>query len=45
METELQCLPEDLALALGSAKRSFLESLENAESGKKMKNIGGKTTK
>ncbi|KAE8774375.1 putative pentatricopeptide repeat-containing protein [Hordeum vulgare] len=34
---EMQCLPKDLACALGSAKRSLLETLEKAESDKKMK--------
>lgn len=34
---EMQCIPKDLACALGSAKRSLLETLEKAESDKKMK--------
>lgn len=34
---EMQCLPGDLAMALSSVKRSLLETLEKAESDKKMK--------
>nr|XP_045089940.1 uncharacterized protein LOC109758532 isoform X2 [Aegilops tauschii subsp. strangulata] len=37
METKLQCLPEDLAMAIGSVKRSLIESMDNAESEKKKK--------
>lgn len=37
METELQCLPEDLAMAIGSVKISLMESMDNAESEKKKK--------
>lgn len=37
MIDEMQCLPKDLALAIRSVKRSLLESLEKAESEKRMK--------
>lgn len=44
METELQCLPEDLAMAISSVKRSLIDSMDNAESEKKKKlNIKDKT--
>ncbi|XP_037438485.1 uncharacterized protein LOC119306341 [Triticum dicoccoides] len=34
---EMQCLPDDLALAMGSVKRSLLETLESVESVQKKK--------
>ncbi|XBI10835.1 hypothetical protein VPH35_138007 [Triticum aestivum] len=34
---EMQCLPEDLALAMGSVKRSLLETLDSVESMQKKK--------
>jgi len=34
---EMQCLPVDLAAAIGPVKRSLLESMESAESDKKLK--------
>ncbi|XBI87887.1 hypothetical protein VPH35_025909 [Triticum aestivum] len=37
MKTKLQCLPEDLAMAISSVKRSLIESMDNAESEKKKK--------
>lgn len=42
---EMQCLPEDLAMALGSVKRSLLESLQKDESEKKLKSIVEPVTK
>ncbi|KAM3240640.1 hypothetical protein ACQJBY_053977 [Aegilops geniculata] len=43
METELQCLPKDLDMAISSVKRSLIESMDNAESEKKKLNIEDKT--
>ena len=34
---EMQCLPEDLATAMGSVKRSLLETLDSVESVQKKK--------
>lgn len=38
---EMQCIPEEIACAIGSVKRSLLETLEKADLEKKMKcNMG-----
>ncbi|KAE8816897.1 hypothetical protein D1007_05447 [Hordeum vulgare] len=42
---EMECLPENLAATLGSAKRSLIESMEMAETEKKLKGDSNQSKK